>query len=79
MPAAAVIRGGQALSGFIGRKGCVGGMVSLRLNFRAQPGIRRRNGQAKRVPEANGTHGVGVKSVDIMGNTKGEGNLLGHS
>ena len=28
VPAAAVIRGGQALSGFIGRKGFVGGSVS---------------------------------------------------
>ena len=28
--------------------------------------------------EASGTHGVGVKSVDIVGNTEGEGSLLGH-
>ena len=28
VPAAAVIRGGQALSGFIGRKGFVGGLIS---------------------------------------------------
>ena len=28
VPAAAVIRGGQALSGFIGRKEFVGGLVS---------------------------------------------------
>jgi len=26
----------------------------------------------------NGTHSVGVKSVDIMGNTKSEGNSLVH-
>ena len=26
----------------------------------------------------NGAHGVGVKSVDIMGNTKSEGNMLAH-
>ena len=31
VPAAAVIRRGQALSGFIGRKACVGGLLSLRL------------------------------------------------
>ena len=31
VPAAAVIRRGRALSGFIGRKGCVGGLLSLRL------------------------------------------------
>ena len=30
VPAAAVIRRWQALSGFIGRKGCVGGSLSLR-------------------------------------------------
>ena len=31
-----------------------------------------------RMREVYGTHGVGVKSVDIMGNTKGEGNILAH-
>ena len=31
VPAAAVIRRGRALSGFIGRKACVGGLLSLRL------------------------------------------------
>ena len=30
VPAAAVIRRGRALSGIIGRKACVGGLVSLR-------------------------------------------------
>ena len=30
VPAAAVIRRERALSGFIGRKACVGGMLSLR-------------------------------------------------
>jgi hypothetical protein len=30
VPAAAVIRRWQALSGIIGRKGCVGGLISLR-------------------------------------------------
>ncbi len=29
--------------------------------------------------EVSGTHGVGVKSVDIVRNTKGEGSSLGHS
>ena len=37
MPAAAVIRRGRALSGFIGRKGCVDGTRSLLLNCWAQP------------------------------------------
>ena len=31
VPAAAVIRRERALSGFIGRKECVGGLLSLRL------------------------------------------------
>ena len=37
VPAAAVIRRGQALSGIIGRKGRVGGFVSQMLNPQAQP------------------------------------------
>jgi hypothetical protein len=36
VPAAAVIRRGRALSGFIGRKACVGGLLSLRLKAEAQ-------------------------------------------
>ena len=36
VPAAAVIRRTQALSGFIGFKGCVGGRLSQRLNCGAQ-------------------------------------------
>ena len=35
VPAAAVIRRGLALSGFIGCKGCVGGLSSHSLNFQA--------------------------------------------
>ena len=31
VPAAAVIRRGLALSGFTGRKGCVGGLLSMKL------------------------------------------------
>ncbi len=37
VPAAAVIRRWQALSGIIGRKGSVGGLLSLWLKFGAQP------------------------------------------
>ena len=36
VPAAAVIRRERALSGFIGRKACVGGLLSLRLKPGAQ-------------------------------------------
>ncbi len=38
VPAAAVIRRGRALSGFIGRKACVGGLLSLR----SKPGAQLR-------------------------------------
>ncbi len=37
VPAAAVIRRWQALFGFTGRTGCVGGLVSLLLKLRANP------------------------------------------
>ena len=37
VPAAAVIRRMRALSGFIGFKGCVGGLASRRSNVGAQP------------------------------------------
>jgi len=30
------------------------------------------------IPEVFRTHGVGVKSAEIMGNTKGEGITLGY-
>ena len=40
VPAAAVIRRGQALSGITGRKERVGGLVSPMLNLPAQPGTR---------------------------------------
>ena len=36
VPAAAVIRRGRAVSGFIGRKACVGGLLSIRLKPEAQ-------------------------------------------
>ena len=36
VPAAAVIRRGRALPGFIGRKACVGGLLSLESNPEAQ-------------------------------------------
>ena len=47
MPAGAVIREPQALSGIIGRKGCVGGCVSRVLKAQAQLGNRARNGTTR--------------------------------
>ena len=47
VPAAAVIRGVQALFGITGRKERVGGLLSLLLNCSAQPGIGNRNWQTR--------------------------------
>ena len=47
MPAGAVIRGPQALSGITGRKGCVGGSISPLLNPQAQPVARKGNGTTR--------------------------------
>ena len=73
MPAAAVIRVPQALSGFIGRKGRVGCSMRLLLNLFAQQRGRNKYGRTRGRQRLFGTHGVGVKSVDIVRNTKGEG------
>ena len=45
-PAGAVIQRPQALSGITGRKGCVGGCISLLLNATAYPRGGKRNGTA---------------------------------
>ncbi len=47
MPAGAVIRGSQALPGFTGRKGCVGGVISRLLKSGAQPREGERNGNTR--------------------------------
>ena len=47
MPAGAVIREPQALSGIIGRKGCVGGLISLPLKTWAQLKKSGGNGQTR--------------------------------
>jgi len=79
VPAAAVIHRLQALSGFTGRKASLGGFVSLLLNPLAQPESNNEYGKTKREKEVGGTHGVGVKSVDIVWNTESEGSQLGLS
>ena len=73
MPAAAVIRGVQALSGFIGRKAFRRRFDKL--HFKAR-GLTSERGVILSDLEdvgATGTVGVGVKSVDIDRNAKGEG------
>ena len=73
MPAAAVIQNPQALSGFIGRKVFVGGLESPVLNSSGSTrGLNWILSDLKMLG-AIGTHGVGVKSVDIVRNTKSEG------
>ena len=47
MPAGAVIREPRALSGIIGRKGSVGGHISLLSKTRAQHGEGKGNGMAR--------------------------------
>ncbi len=73
MPAGAVIQNLQALPGFIGRKGSVGGIVSLKLNLIGLTFELFRILLYLRALGVSGTDGVGVKSVDIVGNTKSEG------
>ncbi len=73
MPAAAVIQRVQALSGFIGRKAFRRRFGKL--HFKDQSLTL---GRGVILPElkglgVTGTLGVGVKSVDIERNTKGEG------
>jgi hypothetical protein len=79
VPAAAVIQSPQALSGFIGRKGSVGGLLSFLLNFQGLTLESQKKLPDLRTLEADRTVGVGVKSVDIDRNTKSEGIQLGRS
>ncbi len=76
MPAAAVIRGTQALSGVIGRKEYVGGLVSLALNNMAQPYYGARYCQTRVFFREIGIHRGVVKCVDTVKNTSGEGGFL---
>ena len=73
MPAAAVIRREQALSGFIGRKAFRRRFGKL--FFKALGSTQERGTILPELKDfgATGTVGVGVKSVDIDRNTKGEG------
>jgi hypothetical protein len=77
VPAAAVRQNPQALSGFIGRKGSVGGLVSLRSNTPSSTWRAPQKRLNLRALGADGTVGVGVKSVDIDRNTESEGIQLG--
>ena len=77
MPAVAVIRRVQALSGVIGRKAFRRFFCKLR--FKDQSLTLERGAKLQELKNFGvfGTLGVGVKSVDIERNTKGEGRKLG--
>ena len=76
MPAAAVIRRWQALSGFIGFKGCVGGFLSRWLKVAAQLFYMPSKLKSLSYQEAGGISGVAVKCIDTRRNTYCEGSLL---
>ena len=78
MPAAAVIRRVRALSGFTGCKVYRRRFIKYVVKAPGLTGERRRKLVDLRVFGSAGIHGVGVKSVDTMKNTKGEGRHLGH-
>ncbi len=78
VPAAAVIRRGRALSGFIGRKALVGGPLGRESNPGAQPPPAPDTGGLSLVGEG-GIPSVAVECADIWKNTGGEGGLLGHN
>ncbi len=73
MPAAAVIQRVQALSGFIGRKAFRRRFIKLCFKDRSLTSERGAILTSLKYLGAIGTVGVGVKSVDIDRNTKGEG------
>ena len=79
VPAAAVIRGGQALFGIIGRKGRVGGLASLYVKSLGSTQSLRAKLPCLSVGEVSGIPGVAVKCVDIGRNTCGESGALDHN
>ena len=78
MPAAAVIRRAQALSGITGRKELRRWQVKFLFKYQGstlgEAGILA----SLSTREVTGISSVGVKSVDIRRNTDGVGRLLGH-
>ncbi len=75
MPAAAVIRGVQALFGIIGRKERVGGLLSDVKARGSTPEVHLKLKDLS-MGEGSGIPGVEVKFVDIRRNTGGEGDFL---
>jgi len=78
VPEASVIRRVQALSGFIGRKEFRRRFVKFLVKAQSSTLDKPKKLTKWRVSEGDGTLSVGVKSVDIKWNTKGEGDHLGY-
>ena len=76
VPAAAVIRRGQALSGMTGRKGCVGGLISWKCNTQGLTRVLLPKLSDLSVGEDSGIPSVAVECVDIRRNTGGESDFL---
>ena len=76
VPAAAVIRRWQALSGFIGRKESAGGFLSSDVKAFGLTGEVHRKLDNLSAEEGSGTPCVAVECVDIWKNTSGEGGYL---
>ena len=79
MPAVAVIRRMQALSGFTGRKESCRWFAASHLKARGLTSALGARWVDWREAEERGTHGEAVKCVDIMRNTEGEGTLLANN
>ena len=77
VPAAAVIRREQALSGFTGCKGCVGGIGKSEVKSMGLTHELLLKLLVLSEVEVGGIPGVAVKCVEIGRNTSGEGGLLG--
>ena len=75
VPAAAVIRRWQALSGIIGRKARAGGFPSPSKSAGLNPVMGRKLGSWS-IGEESGIPSVAVKCVEIRKNTGGEGDFL---
>ena len=78
MPAAAVIRRTQALSGVTGRKELRRWFVKRIVKSGGSTDSLLFELHNSRVSEVAGIPSVGVKSVDIRRNTNGVGRLLGY-
>lgn len=76
VPAAAVIRGSQALSGVTGCKEYVGGFLSCFLKPLAYREKRKQYWETRVFFRVIGINGGVVKCVDTIKNTSGEGGLL---